>query len=161
MAVENKTLTGAIAIIKYRGVAIGHMRNVQVSETFTRADVRELGNILPLEAPVTQWSGTIQCGFYEIDFTRSGVPNALKRDSQDNNEFQNNVVLEYDGVQIDIYKRIQDAIDPETRKVTPVEKPYATVRRALIESDSIDITEGAVSGRNQSFRYLDPVIQPK
>jgi hypothetical protein len=160
MASTPKVLTGALAIIKYRGRAIGHMRGITINENITRSNVYQLGSILPLETPATQWSGTITCDFYEINWKRSGIPQATVRDVQNNTEYENNIVLDYDGIQIDVYKKEQDVINPETRKVTPKETPYAVIRRAFLTTESTNTNEGAVAGRNQSFNYLDPVIQP-
>jgi len=160
MAVETKTFTGAIAIIKHQGVAIGRMTSVNANESFTRIDVRGLGTIMPQESCVVQWNGTLTCSFFEIDYKRTGIPTAVFRNVQNNTDFENQIVLNYDGVQVDIYKRIQDVIDPVTKIVRPFELPYATIRRALIDSDSFNVSEGQVAGRNQSFRYLDPIILP-
>jgi hypothetical protein len=153
-------LTGAVAIIKYRGKGVGHMRGITINENFQRQPVRELGSVIPLEVPMTAWDGTISCDFFEIDFKRSGIPQAVIRDVQNNTEFENNLVLDADGVQIDVYKREQDVIDPETKRITPKTTPYAVIRRAFITADNTNTNEGAVSGRNQSFMYIDPVIQP-
>jgi hypothetical protein len=156
----DKVLHGAVAIIKYRGKAVGRMRGITINETFQRQPVYELGSVLPLEVPMTQWMGNLTCDFFEIDFKRSGIPQSVIRDVQNNTEFENNLVLDYDGVQIDVYKREQDIIDPETKRVTPKESPYAIVRRAFITADNTNTNEGAISGRNQTFMYLDPVTQP-
>lgn len=158
---KDKVYTGAIAIIKRYGKAVGHMRDVTVNENFQRAEVKQLGSILPLEKPVVGWAGSLSCGFYFIDFVKSGIPDAVKRQVQNNGEFENNIVLDHDGVQIDLYKRLKDVIDPETKKITPKEAPVCTVRRALIESDNLTVSEGGVSGKNQSFSFLDPVILPE
>lgn len=157
----DKTITGAIAIIKYNGRAVGYMRGVQASENIGRQPVKELGNIIPVEGAVVSWAGSISCSFWEVDFEKSGIPQAIKRDVQTNEEFQDNLVLDYEGVKIDIYKKVIDIIDPETKKITPRKKPYASISRCMIESDSIDINEGSVGGRNQSFMFLDPIILPK
>ena len=160
MSTSQKAMHGAVAIIKYRGTAIGYMKGITINENITRSNVYQLGSILPLESPATQWAGTITCDFYEINWKRSGIPQSIIRDVQSNTEFENNLVLDYDGIQIDVYKREQDVINPETKKVTAKETPYAVVRRAFITADNTNTNEGAVSGRNQSFNYLDPVIQP-
>lgn len=157
---SKRVLTGAVAIIKYRGKAIGHMRTVTATENIARTNVYQLGSVIPLESAATQWSGTLSCGFWHIDLKRSGVPNALKRDVNSNEEFENNIVLDPDGVQIDVYKREADVIDPETKKITPRESPHFSIRRAFITSDTVNINEGAISGKDQSFNYIDPMILP-
>lgn len=162
--------TGALAIIKVNGVAVGLMRNVRVNESMRRVPVRGLGSILPKEAPVVEWAGSISCSFFEVDYKSSGIPNAVRRDvgvgnsaSQiaggiNNANFEDQLVLDPDGVQLDIYKKATDIIDPNTKLINPKATPYAVVGRCLIESDNVNIDEGNVSGRDQSFLFLDPVI---
>ena len=163
-------LTAAVAIIKVKGQPVGLMRNISVNENFTRVVVKGLGTIMPVEAPVTSWAGTLSCSFFEIDFKQSGVNGALRRDvgvgngrsqvATGNNQanFEDQLVLDGTGVQLDLYKKVKDIIDPTTKLITPKVEPYAIVGRCLIESDSITIDEGNVSGRNQSFMYMDCIV---
>lgn len=153
-----KVLTGALAIIRQNGVAIGKMRNVRLQETIRRARVSGLGTILPQEQAAVEWSGTLSCSFYEINFFQSGIRNGIRRDVANKQEFENQLVLDSEGVQIDIFKKISDVVDAETGLIGDAIKPYATVTRCLIDNESIDISEGQISGRDQSFMYLDPVL---
>lgn len=157
----DKVMHGALAIIRKNGTAIGRMRNVRWNENLQRADVRGIGTILVAEAPVVAHAGTLTCDFYEVDFSKTGLPEAIRRDVQTNQEFEDNVLLNHDGIQIDIFKKVEDAVDPETGLKRAKAQPYAVIRRLLIESEGADISEGAISGHNQSFKYLDPVIYPK
>lgn len=155
-----QTLTGALAVIRVNGTAVGRMRNIRVSENITRGDVRGIGTLLTVEAPPTAWNGSITCDFYEIDFKSTGVERAIRRDVQSNQEFEDNLLLNPDGVQIDIFKKIEDVIDPNTGLRRATVQPYAIIKRCLITDEGFDITEGTVSGHNQSFKYLDPIIFP-
>lgn len=157
----DKTMHGALAIVRKNGTAIGRMRNVRWTENLRRADVRGLGTILVQEAPVMEHAGSLTCDFYEVDFGKTGIPDAIRRDVQTNQEFEDNVLLNHDGVQLDIFKKVEDVIDPDTGLRKAKAQPYAVVKRLLIESEGADISEGAISGHNQSFKYLDPVIYPK
>jgi len=164
--------TGALGIIKVNGQAVGLMRNIRISESTRRVPVRGLGSILPLEAPVTEWSGTISCSFWEIDYLNSGIPGAILRKVGLGNQasqiafgintpnFEDNVVLDTEGVEIDVYKKVTDVIDPTTGLITPKLAPYAIIGRCLIESDNVNLDEGNISGRDQSFQYLDPIVFP-
>lgn len=155
------TLTGALAIVKYKGTTVGLMKSISCTENITRADVQGLGTILTSEAPPTQWRGSCQCAFYEFDFSQSGLtPDAIKRILQTSQQFEDQLVLEPDGIQAEVYKKVEDAIDPATNLIKSKLQPFAVIKRLLIESDGFDIAEGQVSGRNQSFRYLDPIIYP-
>ena len=164
-------LTGALAIIKVNGNAVGLMRNVRISESTRRVVVRGLGSIVPKEAPVVEWSGTVSCSFYEINYATSGIKDAIRRDvgvgnttsqiasGNDQTNFEDNLVLDQFGVQLDVYKKLKDIVDPATGLIIPQVKPYAIVGRCMIESDNVTIDEGNVSGRDQSFMYLDPVVR--
>lgn len=152
---------GALAIVRKNGTAVGRMRNVRWTENLRRSDVRGIGTIIVQEAPVVEHAGSLTCDFYEVDFSKTGLPDAIRRDVQTNQEFEDNVLLNYDGIQIDIFKKVEDVVDPDTGLKKAKAQPYAIIKRLLIESEGADISEGAISGHNQSFKYLDPVIYPK
>lgn len=168
-------LTGALAIIKVQTPSgletVGLMRNVRVNENTRRVPIRGLGSILPKEAPVVEWAGSISCSFWEINYEKSGIKNAIRRDVGLGNagsqiaggintpNFEDQLVLDPDGVQINIFKKLSDVIDPNTQLINPKAVPYAIVGRCLIESDNITIDEGNVSGRDQTFLFLDPVLR--
>lgn len=168
---SEKTLTGAIAIIKRNGVAIGKMKDIQANESINRLDVSKgLGSIYSDEFAAIKWTGTVNCSFWEINYKESGIAGALNRvfgsnilsqiasgNNQEN--FEDQVVLDDVGVDIEIYKKIADIIDPNTGKIKPKVVPYATIRGMFIESDNVTISEGNVAGRNQSFRYMYPITQ--
>ncbi len=168
----SNVFTGAIGVIKVNGIAVGLMRNIRINESFRRVPVRGLGAIIPKEAPVTEWSGTISCSFWEIDYLSTGIPGAILRKVGLGNQasqiasgvntpnFEDNLVLDTDGVEIDVYKKVTDVVDPVTHLITPKLTPYAIVGRCLIESDNVNLDEGNISGRDQSFVYLDPVVFP-
>lgn len=161
----DKVLTGAIALIKSKGQVIGLMRSVRLTESFRRVPVRGLGTILPSEQAVTEWDGTLTCDFMEIDFNKTGIPDAIKRQfasagsqvQSGNESFEDQLILDSDGVQVDIFKKITDVIDANG-VIKPKLKTHASIKRCLIENDSLDISEGSISGHNQSFKYLDPVL---
>jgi len=168
---DNKVLTGAIAIIKMRGQAIGKMKDVSINETIGRIDVSKgLGSIFSDEFAVIKWSGTVSCSFWEVNYETSGVTDAIERvfgsnilsqiasgNNQEN--FEDQLVLNDLGVDIDVFKKLADVIDPNTKLIKPKAIPYATVRGMFIESDNVSINEGNVAGRNQSFKYLYPVTK--
>lgn len=162
---EPKVLTGAIALIKVDGQVIGKMKSVRCQENMRRLAVRGIGTILPSEQAVTEWEGTLSCEFMSIDFKTDGIRNAIRRNFPNiasqvlagESSFEDQLVLDVDGVTIDIFKKVTDLIDPVTGNIKPKVVPYAIVRKCLIESDSFDISEGAIAGHSQSFKYLLPV----
>ncbi|MEX1384020.1 hypothetical protein [Lutibacter sp.] len=155
------SFTGALAIIKVQGEAVGKIQNIRVNENINRVDVRQLGDPIPVESPVVQWSGTLSCSIIEVDFDKGGIKNAIRRDVQSNEEYSDQLLLNPNGVQIDIFKKISDVIDPNTGLIRSTIKPFAVITKVLIDSDSFNINEGQVVLRDQSFRFLSPVIFPK
>lgn len=153
-------MTGALAIIRKNGTAIGKMRNVRWTENINRSEVRGLGTTITQELPAVSWGGTLSCDFYEVDFSTTGVPQAIRRDVQTNQQFEDQLLLDADGVQLDIFKKVEDIRDPNTGLISAKVQPFAIIKNLFINSDGADITEGAVSGHNQSFQYISPVIYP-
>lgn len=160
----DNVLTGAIALIKVDGQVIGRMRNVRCTENMRRVPVRGIGTIMPSEQAVTEWDGTLSCDFMEVEFQKTGITNAIRRIFPNiasqvlngNESFEDQLVLDVDGVQIDIFKKVKDVVDANGI-IKPKLKPYAIVKKCLIESDSFDISEGSIAGHSQSFKYLVPL----
>lgn len=163
---QPKVFHGAIALIKSGGKYIGKMKSVRAAENFRRVEVVGIGTILPSEAPVTGWAGTLTCSAMTMQFTKGVLPNAIRRNFTNigsqalagNPSFEDNLVLDSDGIDVEIYEKVTDIIDPSTGNIKPKVIPHAIVRKCLIESDSFDISEGAISGSDQSFKFLLPII---
>lgn len=157
-------LTGAIALIKVQGQVIGKMKSVRCQEQIRRQPVRGIGTIIPSEQAVTEWEGTLSCEFMEIEFQKTGITNAIRRIFPNiasqvltgNTSFEDQLVLDVDGVQIDIFKKVTDIVNPDGT-IKPKVIPYAIVKKCLIESDSFDISEGSIAGHSQSFKYMTPL----
>jgi hypothetical protein len=166
----DKVLTGAIAIIKVNGLAIGKMRDIRINESFRRVRVSKgLGSIFADEFAMVEWAGTISCSFFEINFKKSGINGAIARNfiagdilSQVgagvvNPNFEDQIVLDDVGVTIEVFKKVKDIVLPNGL-IVPDAEPYATVRGCFIESDNVNVSEGQIAGRDQSFQYLLPVV---
>lgn len=150
--------TAPLALIKVDGVVIGRARNVRVSENFRRGTVVGLGRLHPSEKPVTEWSGTMTIGFYVIDFVDHPLgATALLRKTGTVEQFVNNLLLQEDGVELVLQKKVEDFETPDGLKIPKVIS-FATVRGCFITSDDFDVSEGAISGRNCTFEYTDPVV---
>jgi len=157
----NKVITGAIAIIKVNGQAIGKMRGITVNENMTRGDVKGIGEIVSKERPVLSWAGTLSCDFYNIDFSISQIPEAIWRNVQSIQQFIDSVVLQEDGVQVDIYQKIPAEGSPTIGIIEADEKPYCSVKGLYLDTESFNINEGQISGRSQTFTYIYPIIFPQ
>ena len=156
-----KVFTGALAFVKVEGVVVGRMQNIRASEQFTRARVGGLGTILPQEVPVTQWAGSFNCSFYLIDWDKARIASSIRRDVQTNQEFEDYLLLQENGIQLDVFKKVSDAIDPETLLPRPILKPAFIIRGAFTDSEAFNLAENQVGGHDQSFMYINPIIQPK
>ena len=158
---KNEVITGALGIIKVKGRAIGKMRSIRVNENMRRVPIRGLGTILPKEMPIVEWAGTLQCDFFNIDFTKSQIPGAVKRILQTVQQFEDNILLDDDYLlQVDIYRKIKDIIDA-SGNIIPKITPYARISGLVINAENFDLTDGQVSNRNQSFDYIYPIIFPQ
>ncbi len=162
-------LTGNMAIIRSRGQVIGRMKNIRYTENMRRVEVRGIGSTYANEVPIIEASGALTCDFMEMNFVNGGIPGAINRNfsvirSQallGKESFEDTIILDTEGIQIDIYKKVADFYDPITRVPKPKVKPFAIIPHAFIESDSFDISESNISGRNQSFKCTDPIIFPQ
>lgn len=155
---STKTLTAPLAIIKVKGVTIGKMKDIRITETFRRGRVSGIGELTAQELPVQEFNGTLTAGFYEVDFTKTGIPGALNRNVSSVEQFVDNILLDDSGVDITIYKKVV-ASETNGIKKSGIE-PHLTIRNAFIDRDSMDLSEGQIAGHNQDFTYTDPVLKP-
>lgn len=161
-----QVLTGALAIIKINGQPIGKMRNVRVTENLNRGRVSGIGELTPQELPALQWNGTVSCSFYSIEWKKDGIAGVegspvtgITRVAGSIPEWVEHVLLQEQGVDLDIFKKIQDAIDPVTgllKNNNP--QPFARIEQMFLDRDGFDITENGISGRDQDFSYKNPII---
>lgn len=168
MANDTTTFTGAIALIKSSGIVIGKIRGIRGSETMRRLPTRGCGTILPSEQSVVEWDGTVSCDFIEVNFRDTGIINAIRRVFPNiasqvltgQPSFEDQLVLDTDGVELDIFKKVTDVIGANGI-IKPKLKPYAIIKRCLIDSEGFDISDGALVSHSQSFKYLDPITYNK
>lgn len=153
-----KTLTAPLAVIKVNGIPVGKMRDLRISETYRRGRVSGLGELTPSELPALEWNGTLTCDFYEIDFSKTGIPDAIKRVAPSLKEFVDNVLLQEEGVDVVIFKKVKKTVDPTTGLIKSKLQPHVTVRGCFLDREGMNISEGQVSGHNQEFSYIDPII---
>jgi len=156
----DKVITAPLAIVKVGGVVIGKMRGIRVNENIQRGNVQGLGQLIPDEKPALSWAGTVSCDFYNIDFLKSQVPNAIIRKVQTIQQWQDSVLLQEEGVTLDLFKKIAAVGAPAFGLIPSAEQLYAQIKGLFLDTENFDINEGQVSGRNQSFQYLFPIIFP-
>lgn len=158
---SDRVITAPLAIIRVGSVPIGKMRGIKVQESIQRGRVQGLGKLTPDELPALSWSGTLSCDFYNIDFNKSQIPNAIIRDVNLLKDWVSSVILQEDGVQVDLYRLVKTPPGaPGFGLIQGTEKLYATIKGLFLDAEGFDLSEGQVSGRNQSFQYLFPIIYP-
>jgi hypothetical protein len=170
---NNRVMTAPLAVIKVGGITVGKMKNIRITESFTRQQVVGLGTLVASELPVTAWQGTMSCDFMTIDLKKSMVPGAINRISSSIEDWTNTVLLQDEGVQVDIFKRVKDPQQPDDQFPNASPDPnfvqrviagkyeiFASVRGAFLTTEGFDISEGAISSRQVSFQYKEPILYP-
>ena len=159
-----KIITAPIAIIKVGGQPVGKMRNIRFTETIRRGKVMGLGTLTPCEVPALEWDGSLNCGFYLIDLSKTVFENrdvgkAMYRGVQSVEEFADTLLLQEDGIQLDVYRKVRDTID-QFGVIKHRLEIFASIQGVFITRESMDITESQISGRDADFEYITPIIFP-
>ncbi len=170
---NNNVLTAPLAVIRVNGITIGKMRNIRVTESLRRARVVGLGQLVPDELPVVEWSGSLTAEFMTIDLKKSMMPGAINRIASSVEQWTNSVLLQEQGIQIDIMKRVKDPqqldsqfpnVSPDPnfiqRMITGKFELFASVQAAFMTREGFNISEGSISGRDVEFEYKTPILYP-
>lgn len=161
MKKDERTFSAPLALIQIEGITCGKMKNVRIVETIRRNRVVGIGRLNPSELPPVDWSGSFNCSLYTINFNL--LANKLKkgtfRNSATVEEWANALLLQEDGLQIVILKKVKDGeIDMETGLVKTKYETFAKINAAFATREGFDIQEGQLSGRDSDFEYLDPIL---
>lgn len=152
------TFTAAIAVVKIGSNIIGRMTNLNIVEDITVQPVEEIGNLFDVEMVTTKYRGSFTCSFFEANFTDSGVKsNDILRVASSKEAFGDTLTLTQTGVDLDIYKKESDIIDPLTNEVQTENAPYLQIVGAKPTNNTWDITAGRIVTRNQSFMFIEPL----
>jgi hypothetical protein len=155
----DRTMTAPLGLISVNGQYIGKCKNLQLSETIRRGDVVGIGKLAATEKPALSWTGTLTCGFYLIDFSVQAIPGAVNRNMNSIQDWENTLILQEDGVQIDILRKVKVSTSA-TGIVSAGLEIFASIRGAFCNRESFDITESQISGRNVDFDYITPILYP-
>jgi hypothetical protein len=168
---NNRVLTAPLCVIKVNGIAIGKMKDLRVTESIRRGKVVGLGSLVPDELPAIEWEGSMTCGFYTIDLKKSMIPGLINRTVTSIEQWTNTVLLQEDGVQIDIYKRVKDPKQPDSsfpnistdpnfiqRVINGKLELFASVMGCFINREAFNISESSISGRDVEIQYLQPIL---
>lgn len=161
MATNEKVMTAPLAIIQINSVTVGKMKNVRITENIRRGRVTGVGRLNPEEIPALEWSGSLSCSSYTINFNL--LANKLKKGTYRNagsvEEWANALLMQEDGLEISILKKVKNGeIDKETGIVQTQFATFAKVTGAFATREGFDIQEGQISGRDTEFEYLEPIL---
>ena len=158
---DKKVMTAPLAIIQINSVTVGKMKNVRITEQIRRGRVSGLGRLNPSELPALEWSGSLICSSYSINFNL--LANKSKKGTFRNagtvEAWANAILLQEDGLEISILRKVKDGeIDPDTGLVSSKYENFASVKGAFANREGFDVQEGQISGRDTEFEYLDPIL---
>ena len=151
-------LTAPLALIKVNGQTVGLMKNIRCTETIRRGRVSGIGELTASELAALEWNGTLTCQFYTIRFEENGIPNAIRRKSDSLKGWVDNVLLQEEGVDITIFKKVGAGTNQTTQLIESDLVEYATISGCFIDREAFDISEGQISGQDQDFSYIRPII---
>jgi hypothetical protein len=156
---STQTITGPIALVKINGITIGKIKDIRASETYSRGEVRGIGNLQAQEVPILAHKGTFSIESFLVDLNSPGVKELLNREVPSLEDFINTITLNETGIDIFIYKKVTKTIDATTKLVTAIaEEPIGVLRRCFLDNVSFNISEGQVSSHSQSGSFLDPIL---
>lgn len=155
-----KSMTAPLAIIKVGGVPVGKMRNLRLTENIRRGKVLGIGSLNPSELPALEWDGSLNCSAYLIDFSQEIIKDTLFRGVQTVDQFVDTVLLQDNGVTIDVMRKVVDQTLANGVKVPKLER-FASIQGCFLTREGFDISESQISGRDADFEYITPVIFPQ
>lgn len=193
MAVHPNVMTGAVAIIySKRGDSkkqpVGFLQELTFSENIDREQIRTLGNITPIAAPATSWSGSGSANGICLSFRESIIPGSIARNVEDNEDFANRLKFDNVGFELHVYKKVPmqgtnminyyqpdkgfsgvdfDTINftaketqPVHTQLTAIGAPFAIIKSCFITSSSASIVEGRSAKGTVDFIFIEPIIFP-
>ena len=158
---NTRVMTAPLAIIKINSVTVGKMKNVRITETIRRGRVTGVGRLNPEELPALEWSGSLSCSSYTINFNLLANVSKLGtfRNAATVEEWANALLLQEAGLEISILRKVKDGeIDTETGLVKTKYETFAKVNAAFATREGFDVQEGQISGRDTDFEYLEPIL---
>ena len=158
---NTRVMTAPLAIIKINSVTVGKMKNVRITETIRRGRVTGVGRLNPEELPALEWSGSLSCSSYTINFNLLANVSKLGtfRNAATVEEWANAILLQEAGLEISILRKVKDGeIDTETGLVKTKYETFAKANAAFATREGFDVQEGQISGRDTDFEYLEPIL---
>lgn len=152
-------MTAPLAVIKVNGIVVGKMKSIRCTENFRRGKVVGIGRLTASEIPVLDWNGTLNCGAFLIDLRQAVIPGAHQRVVQTPQQWEDTILLQDEGVQIDILRKVTASRTAGGIYVPKLEV-VASIKGCFMNRESFDISEGQISGRDCDFEYTTPFLFP-
>lgn len=166
---DNKVLTAPLAIIKFTGTdgvatgAVGKLKNIRVSESFQRGDVKGIGALISSEKPIMAINCTFSASAFFIDLTKFGTeknPFFANRGSVSLSQFLDSLLFNEKTMSVYLYRPMSvlntttgfHETDPDNQELV------GTIKNVYLDSYNFDISEGAISGTDLSGTYLEPIL---
>jgi hypothetical protein len=161
MAKNQRVFTAPLAVIQINSVTVGKMKNVRITENIRRGRVTGMGRLNPEELPALEWTGSLTCSSYTINFNL--LANKMKKGTFRNagtiEEWANAILMQEDGLEIAILRKVKDGeIDLESGLVKTKYETFAKIAGAFATREGFDVQEGQISGRDTEFEYTDPIL---
>lgn len=161
MAKKQRVFTAPLAVIQINSVTVGKMKNVRITENIRRGRVTGMGRLNPEELPALEWTGSLTCSSYTINFNL--LANKMKKGTFRNagtiEEWANAILMQEDGLEIAILRKVKDGeIDLESGLVKTKYETFAKIAGAFATREGFDVQEGQISGRDTEFEYTDPIL---
>jgi hypothetical protein len=158
---NERVFSAPLAVIQINSVTVGKMKNVRITENIRRGRVSGLGRLNPEELPALEWTGSLTCSSYSINFNL--LANKMKlgtfRNAGTIEEWANAILMQEDGLEIAILRKVKDGeIDLETGLVSTKYETFAKVSGAFATREGFDVQEGQISGRDTEFEYTNPIL---
>lgn len=158
---EDRVMTAPLALIKINGKTVGKMKNIRITEQIRRGRVTGLGRLNPSELPALEWSGSLSCSSYSINFNllANKENKGTFRNAGTVDAWANAVLLQEAGLEIAILQKVKKSEpDAITGLLETEYKTFAKVAGAFANREGFDVQEGQISGRDTEFEYIDPIL---
>lgn len=158
-----QTLTGALGLIRVNGEIIGGLYEVNITENHTRTRVNAgIGSIKAKEYAMTQYEGSLNANQAFIDLQSSVGSRALKKNAQTSEQWETSNILDSSvGIQVDIFKDVEDAIDTNTGLAISSRKPIAVISDLMVDSFGWNVSDGNFSTSNFSGNFITEIKFPQ
>ena len=156
-----QVFTGALGIVTANGSdrPIALMRNISSNENYNRQPIGGLGTIYDKEAPVTKFTATMNADYYLVDWDGGSnrIIGVKRLQIKSYAEFENNVVLDDNGLTVSVFKKYKDGLDSNGNIIANT-IPAFILTRVFLNSEGFNLPENAVGSHTQSFMVLDPIV---